>query len=106
MQKQDLHSMSQSCCIAFKSYTEWHYRCLLYQYFTITATFGITDGVNETFGITAKVNITSQATNFIKQIFSFLAYGGSSIVKTLNQTSFHMQQMVTFDIEILARVGG
>jgi hypothetical protein len=77
-----------------KSYTERHYRCLLYHW------------VNETLGTTAEVKITSQATNFIKQIFSFLAYGGSCIVKTLNQTSFHMRQMVRFDVEILASVGG
>jgi hypothetical protein len=56
-------------------------------------------------GITVELKITSQATNFINQILLFLAYGGSSIVKTLNQTSFHMQQMIRFEAEILARMG-
>jgi hypothetical protein len=37
---------------------------------------------------------------------SFLAYGGSSIVKTLNQTLFHMWWMVRFEVEISAIVGG
>jgi hypothetical protein len=55
---------------------------------------GISDRVNETLGITIELKITSQASNFINQILSFLAYGGSSIVKILNQTSFYMQQML------------
>jgi hypothetical protein len=59
--------------------------------------------VNETLGITDELKTMSQATNFIKEILSFLAYGGSSIVKTL--TSFHMQ-MVRSDVEISASVGG
>jgi hypothetical protein len=37
---------------------------------------------------------------------SFLAYGGSSIVKTLDQTSFHMWWMVGVEVEVLASVGG
>jgi hypothetical protein len=40
--------------------------------------------VNETLGITVGRKLKPQATNFIKQILSFLAYGGSSIRKTLN----------------------
>jgi hypothetical protein len=71
-----------------------------------TATLGINDRVNETLGITIELEITSQAADFIKQILSFLAYGGSSIVKTLNQTSFHMLRMVGVEVEISASVGG
>jgi hypothetical protein len=33
-------------------------------------------------------------------------YGGSSIVKTLKWTYFHMRRMVIFEVEILASVGG
>jgi hypothetical protein len=40
------------------------------------------------------------------QILLFLAYGGNSIVKTLNQVSFHMGRMVRFEVEISASVGG
>jgi hypothetical protein len=54
-----------------------------------TATLGINDRVSETLGIRVELEITSQASNFIKQIFLFLAYGGSSVVNTLNQTSSH-----------------
>jgi hypothetical protein len=56
-------------------------------------------------GITAELKITSQVANFINQIL-FLTYGGSSIVKTLNQTYFLMQQMVRFEVETSASVGG
>jgi hypothetical protein len=42
-----------------------------------TATAGINNRVNETFGIITELKITSQATNFIKQILSFSAHGGS-----------------------------
>jgi hypothetical protein len=62
--------------------------------------------VNETLWKTAEFEITSQTADFFNQILSFLAYGGSSIVKTLNQTSFHMRQMVIVEVEISARVGG
>jgi hypothetical protein len=44
--------------------------------------------VNETLGINFELEIASQAADFINQILSFLAYGGSSIVKTLDQPSF------------------
>jgi hypothetical protein len=53
-----------------------------------TATLGIDDRINETSEITVELEITSQAVDFIHQILSFLAYGGSSVVKTLNQTLF------------------
>jgi hypothetical protein len=35
-------------------------------------------------GITVELEITSQAADFINQNLSFLAYGGSSIVKNMN----------------------
>jgi hypothetical protein len=57
-------------------------------------------------GITLELKIMSQVANFINQILSLLAYGGSSIVETLNQTSFHVRQMVKSEVEISASVGG
>jgi hypothetical protein len=54
----------------------------------MTVTLGINDRVNETLGINAELEITSQAPDFFNHILSFLAYDGSSHVKTLNQTSF------------------
>jgi hypothetical protein len=51
-------------------------------------------------------NCSSQAVDFFNHIWSFLAYGGSSTVKTLNQPSFHMRRMVRFQVEISAIVGG
>jgi hypothetical protein len=47
-----------------------------------TTTLGINDRVNETLGITVELEITSWAADFFNQIFLFLAYGESSIVKT------------------------
>jgi hypothetical protein len=38
-------------------------------------------------GITAELEIISQAAYFFNHIPSFLAYSGSSVVKTLNQNS-------------------
>jgi hypothetical protein len=72
----------------------------------MAAALGINDQVNETLGITAELEITSQAADFFNQILPFLAYGGSSTEKTLNQTSFHMRQMVRVEVEISASVGG
>jgi hypothetical protein len=54
---------------------------------------GINDRVNETLGMTVELEITSQAANFIKRILSLLVYGGSSVVKILYQTFFHMRRM-------------
>jgi hypothetical protein len=71
-----------------------------------TATLGINDQVNETLGITAELEVTSQAAAFFKQIMSFLAYGGSCIVKTLNQSSFLVWRMVRVEIEISVSVCG
>jgi hypothetical protein len=53
-------------------------------FFIRTTTLGINNRVNETLRITVQLKNMSQATNFIKQILSFLAYGGSPVVKTLN----------------------
>jgi hypothetical protein len=53
--------------------TYWIYRAQrLFLFIWMTATLGINNSVNETLGITVEL-ITSQATNFIKQILSFLA---------------------------------
>jgi hypothetical protein len=46
------------------------------------AALGINDRVDETIGITVELEITSQVADFLSQILSFLAYGGSSVVKT------------------------
>jgi hypothetical protein len=69
-------------------------------------TLGINDRVNGTLGITVELEITSQAADFFNRILSFLARGGSSNVKTLNQTSLHMQPMVRVEVEVPASVGG
>jgi hypothetical protein len=67
---------------------------------------GINVQVNESLGITAELKIISQFADFNNHILSFLAYGATSIAKTLNQTSFHMPWMVKFEVEILAGVVG
>jgi hypothetical protein len=72
----------------------------------MTAALGINDRVNGTLGITVELEITSQVADVFSQILSFLAYGGSSIVKTLNQTSFHMRLMVRVEVGISTSVGG
>jgi hypothetical protein len=69
-----------------------------------TVSFEINNWLNETLRITVELKITFQATNFIKQILPFLAYGGSSIVKILNPTSLHMRRMVRFDVYISVSV--
>jgi hypothetical protein len=71
-----------------------------------TATVGINDRVKETLGITVELKTTSQAADFFKQILWFLAYSGSSIVKTLDHTYFHMTWMVRVEVEISTSVGG
>jgi hypothetical protein len=63
-------------------------------YIQTTAALGINDRIDE------------QVADFFSQILSFLAYGGSSIVKTLNQTSFHTRRMVRVEVEVSASVGG
>jgi hypothetical protein len=52
------------------------------------------------------VEIISQAANFINQILLFLAYGGSSILKARNQTSFHTRETFIVEVELSASVGG
>jgi hypothetical protein len=74
--------------------------------FQMTATLRINDRVSETLGITTELEIMSQAADFINQILSFLAYGGSSIVETLNQTSFHMRWMVRVKLRYRAVLVG
>jgi hypothetical protein len=69
------------------------------------ATLRINDRVDVTLGITAELEITPQVADFFNQVLSFLAYGGSSIVKTLNQTSFHTRRMVRVEVEVSASVG-
>jgi hypothetical protein len=68
-----------------------------------TATLGINDRINETLRIAAELEITSHDADFFNQILSLLAYGGSSIVKTLGQNSLHMQRMV--EVQVSASVG-
>jgi hypothetical protein len=56
--------------------------------------------------INDELEISSQVADFIKQTMSFLAYAGGSIVKTLNQTSFHVRRMVRVEVEMSVSVGG
>ena len=63
-------------------------------FFWTTATLGVDDLVNETLWITVELEITSQAAKFFNQVLSFLSYGGSSVMQTLNEISFHMKRMV------------
>lgn len=48
-----------------------------------------------------QLKIASETTDFSVPILAFFAFGGTSFVKTLNETSFHMQSMVRFEGEIL-----
>jgi hypothetical protein len=61
----------------------------------MTADLGINDRVSESLGIAIQLKIMSEV-NFLGQILSILAHGGSSVVKTLNQASFHMGWVVGF----------
>jgi hypothetical protein len=83
-----------------------HRALRIFLFIQTTATLSINDRVNETYGITVELKIISRAADFIKQILSCLTYGGSSIVMTLNQTSFHMRRMVRVEVELSASVGG
>jgi hypothetical protein len=69
-----------------------------------TAALGNNVRVNENLRITVELEITSQAANFIKQILSLLAYAGSSIGKTLYQTS--CGEWFRVEVEISHSVGG
>jgi hypothetical protein len=62
--------------------------------------------VSETLGITGEMKTMSQATNFFNQILSFLAYGASPIVATLELYIFHLQRLVRFEIDVSASAGG
>jgi hypothetical protein len=54
------------------------------------AALGVNDRVSETLGIAVQLKFISEVVDFLGQILSVLAYGGSSVVETLNQSSFHM----------------
>jgi hypothetical protein len=56
----------------------------LFLFIQMTATLGINNWVSETLGIRIELKITSQVTNFIVQILSFLTYGEDSVVKSVN----------------------
>jgi hypothetical protein len=70
-----------------------------------SAALGIYDQVNEPFRVSVQLQIISHSADFFNQILWFLTYDGSSIVKTLGQTSFHMLRMVIVEIEVSASVG-
>jgi hypothetical protein len=57
-------------------------------FFLTTTALGPDNRVNKTLGITIELKITSQAVYLNQQVLSFLAYGGSSIMKTANNSSF------------------
>jgi hypothetical protein len=65
----------------------------LFLFIRTTATFGINSQVNKTLGKTAELKIKPQDINFIKQILSLLAYGGSSVSLILNYSPFDMQKI-------------
>lgn len=50
----------------------------------MTAALGVNIQINETFEITVGLKNTSEAADFITQILSLLAYGGSFIMETKN----------------------
>jgi indole-3-glycerol phosphate synthase len=56
----------------------------------MTVILGINNRNNEPLEVRAELMNTSEATDFIKQILSFLAYSGSSIVKTELNLSSHV----------------
>jgi hypothetical protein len=68
------------------------------------AAFEINDRVDENLGITTELEITSQTADFFNQILSFLAYGGSSTVKTLDQNYFLMRLIVRVEVKVSASV--
>jgi hypothetical protein len=61
--------------------------------------------VNKTLGITIELKITSQVVYLNQQVLSFLAYGGSSLMKTANNSSFDMRRVVSIEVKISASVG-
>jgi hypothetical protein len=57
-------------------------------------------------GIAVQLKVMSEVVDFLGQILSVLTYGGSSVVETLNQSSFHMGRVVRFEVEIPASMSG
>jgi hypothetical protein len=66
---------------------------------------GIYNPVNETLGTTIELEITSQATNFIKQILSFLRYGGKSIVQKPSNSESYAPSSEAFRYLLLQNQG-
>jgi hypothetical protein len=74
-------------------------------FFLTTTALGPDNRVNKTLGITTELKITSQAVCLNQQVLSFLAYGGSSIMKAANNSSFDMWWVVRIEVKISASVG-
>jgi hypothetical protein len=51
-------------------------------------------------GIAVQLKVMSEVVDFLGQILSILEYGGSSVLKTLNQASFHTGRVVRIKVEI------
>jgi hypothetical protein len=64
----------------------------------------LTNRVNETSGKTFQLKIASETADFFTRAMAFLVYGGSSSVRTLNYTSFHMLWVVRIKVDMLALV--
>jgi hypothetical protein len=71
-----------------------------------TAALGVNDRVNETLGIAVQLKVMSEVVDLLGQILSVLAYGGRSVVETLNQSSFHMGRVLRFEYEIPTSMSG
>jgi hypothetical protein len=71
-----------------------------------TAVLGIDDRINKTLVINRSTGNIPQAVDFFNQILSSLAYGGNSIVKTPDETTFHMRRIDRVESEISASVCG
>jgi pilus assembly protein TadC len=72
----------------------------------MTVALGVNDRVNEPLGIAVQLKVMSEVVDFLSQMLSVLAYGGSSVVDTLNQFSFHMGRVARFEVEIPANMSG
>jgi hypothetical protein len=53
---------------------------MLFLFVRMTVTFVANNRVIETLGITVKLNIASEATNFVTQILGLFAYGTSGVL--------------------------
>jgi hypothetical protein len=71
-------------------------------FFLTTTALGPDNRVNKTLGIATELKITSQVVYCNQQVSSFLAYGGSFIMKTVNNSSFDMWRVVRIEVKILA----